>query len=545
MHIQLGIDADGALRNLRYAFTDRFTLVSELLQNARRAQARQIVVEHDPAARRLSVHDDGHGITDFRQLLQVHSSGWDTALQALEHPFGVGFAKCLFAATRCVVHSRHLRADIDTAAALRQIPCDVLATDTVCEGTHIELHGVDLPDLAERMETLCQGFPVDVRFNGIWLRRRHAVDKLVFETTPIGAVHLAGRHDGKATRGTLVFLQGFCVSAPAYLECDRVNIVHLDPAAFTARLPDRDQLIDADQQLERVRAQLRDCWRQVLEREQARMDAAAFAATFYNAMRCWNHLALLDGMDALPRELFERIGGYPVQTPAFFRSFMDPVAVPPCRDDIASGTVRVVALDPLHPQNAAHWMLARALRWLVVKPYGLDASHWLQRHIDPLDMLPADVEPVEPLAHAWFEGRRCRVRLVLCRAVHIRIGAHEAEVLDAGVVHADSILLPLGECSGEPVRQFCDFLDERDQHQDAHMAADRDALAEQLRHLRSTDARATLAALLAELRLGSYPLLHGKAFALRVGTGAAPGCSVDDLADVDGDPTVGAAHAQR
>ena len=35
MEIQVRINSEGALRNQRHAFTDRFTLVSELLQNAR------------------------------------------------------------------------------------------------------------------------------------------------------------------------------------------------------------------------------------------------------------------------------------------------------------------------------------------------------------------------------------------------------------------------------------------------------------------------------------------------------------------------------
>jgi hypothetical protein len=42
MQIQVRINEEGALRNQRYAFTDRFTLVSELLQNARRAGAMRI-----------------------------------------------------------------------------------------------------------------------------------------------------------------------------------------------------------------------------------------------------------------------------------------------------------------------------------------------------------------------------------------------------------------------------------------------------------------------------------------------------------------------
>lgn len=40
MKIQVRINEEGALRNQRHAFSNRFTLVSELLQNARRAGAR-------------------------------------------------------------------------------------------------------------------------------------------------------------------------------------------------------------------------------------------------------------------------------------------------------------------------------------------------------------------------------------------------------------------------------------------------------------------------------------------------------------------------
>ena len=50
MDIQVRINHEGALRNQRFAFTDRFTLVTELLQNARRAGATLIVIIHDEQA---------------------------------------------------------------------------------------------------------------------------------------------------------------------------------------------------------------------------------------------------------------------------------------------------------------------------------------------------------------------------------------------------------------------------------------------------------------------------------------------------------------
>ena len=103
MQIQVRINEEGALRNQRFAFTDRFTLVSELLQNARRAGATSIAINHDAEARTLTVSDNGRGIDDFQKLLTFNESGWDETTCDAENPFGVGFSKCLYAASRCIV----------------------------------------------------------------------------------------------------------------------------------------------------------------------------------------------------------------------------------------------------------------------------------------------------------------------------------------------------------------------------------------------------------------------------------------------------------
>ena len=168
MQIQVRINEEGALRNQRYAFTNRFTLVSELLQNARRAGAACIEIHYDAETQVLSVHDDGCGLEDFQKLLSFHESGWDAATAAEERPFGVGFSKCLYAATRCVVTSGDQRVDIDTEAALARalITVEQVPASEAINGTRVDLYGVDLPELGTRVEELCLGFPVAVLFNG-------------------------------------------------------------------------------------------------------------------------------------------------------------------------------------------------------------------------------------------------------------------------------------------------------------------------------------------------------------------------------------------
>ena len=80
---------------------------------------------------------------------------------------------------------------------------------------------------------------------------------------------------------------------PTYFQEGQVNVVHLDSRQFTARLPDREKLIDEDVQRKRVDAELKVCWRRTLEGAKSLLDAAHFVETYYAAMRsrvplsCW------------------------------------------------------------------------------------------------------------------------------------------------------------------------------------------------------------------------------------------------------------------
>lgn len=542
MKIQVRINEEGALRNQRHAFSNRYTLVSELLQNARRAGATLIEIQHDAAAQLLRVRDDGHGLTDFQKLLSLHESGWDAATCAEEQPFGVGFSKCLYAASRCIVASGHQKVDIDTEAALAKAMIDVEDCPEAVRGTLIELHGVDLPELAQQVETLCLGFPVPVWFNGQALSRRFAVENLATMPSPMGQVHLAGTRNGQHTRDTMVFLQGFCVLKPTWCSFDKLNVVHLDSRQFMARLPDRDKLIDEDQQRKRIDAELTACWRQTLELAKRQLSPTQFVDTYYAAMRAWGHLDLLNDIDVLPVDLFEQVVGYPIQDDSGEREYVQPVAAAPSRDEIESGSVTLVVLDWVNDDNAPQWMLARARGDLVFDWIGLHADHWARQHVVYLEDQVVQVEAIREEARTELEGRWVMPTVILCRAVRVRVGDRIAEIVDAGVCHEGVVYVPAGEHSGAPVRQLSSFTDEHDQFLDGDMDADREALADLIRHLRSVDPVDTLDSLLRELRLGKYPLLHGKTFQVTVGAGAAPGHSVE-LVGTDAALDAGEGHA--
>jgi len=529
MQIQVRINEEGTLRNQRYPFTDRFTLISELLQNARRAGATEIEINYDAASHILRVTDNGCGIADFQKLLSFNESGWNAATCAEERPFGVGFSKCLYATSRCIVASGRQSVDFDTSAALAKAPIDVMqiAEADAITGTRIELHGVDLPDLAARIETLCLGFPVPVLFNGKALQRRFAEAHLATMPSPMGTVHLTGTRDGKHSHHTMVFLQGFCVLNTGYSMLGPFNVVHLDSRQFMARLPDRDKLIDQDMQHKRIEAELKEGWRRILEVAKTQLPADRFVGIYYPAMRAWGHIDLLNDLDVLPRELFDAIVGYPIQDDASHRDYVKSVTAAPTREAIESGAVTIVDLDWLGDDNAARWMLARARDHLVFDWSGLHADHWAQRHVRYLEEEAVEVEALCEQTRTVLEGRWIWPTVILCEAVRIKVGSETVEITDAGVYHGDTLYIPTGETSGEPVRQASSFTDENDQFLENDLDADRDALADLIGRLRSVDPVQTLDSLLQELGLGSYPLLHGKSFHVSVGMGPAPGHSIE------------------
>ena len=518
MQVQVRINEEGALRNQRYAFTDRFTLISELMQNARRAGAQRIEIVYDEATGMLRVVDDGCGISDFQKLLTFNESGWDQETCAEERPFGIGFSKCLYSASRCVIASRHRKIDFLTGDALARKPIDVIEIEHHPH-TAIELHDVRLPGLAYRLQTMCSGFSVPVWFNGSALPRMHAIGHLPFIPTSIGLVYLAGTGNGKHTAQTLVFLQGFCMMRPAYFDVGQVNVVHLDSRQFVARLPDRDKLIDEDDQKKRIDACLKSLWRQVLLDAKARLEAAALVDTYFEAMRGWGHLDLLNDIPLMPRSVCERIVGYPIQEGYEERDYLAPMAHCLSRREVEDGNAVLVSLDAVSSDNAAGWMLAKAKGYLVFSPASLHRDHWVQHYVRTIDDEAIRVTAVGEQCRVKLEGRWIWPWVILCDAVAITAGEDGVSIRDEGVYHDDAIFVPIGECSGEPVRQASDFIDSNDRFLEEDRDEDRDALADLIPRLRSVDPQAMLDSLLRELKLEKYPLLHGKTFQLTVGHG--------------------------
>jgi hypothetical protein len=515
--VAVRINEGKLLQNLRYAFSNRYTIVSELMQNARRAGARYVVVEYDAKAETLMVRDDGCGIEDFQTLFTFGESGWDASLVASETAFGLGFTKSLYAAKTCTVLSRGRAISFETAEALAQQPIAVKSVPTSSETTVI-LGGVALPEIDQRIVSLASGFPIPVIYNGAEQARTFAVDRMQTIDTAVGRVYLRGLADGKKpSTSSVLFLQGFRVDGKLHY-ADTENIVHLDPTQFPARLPDRDELIDADEQRRRVEKALKEVWRAKLLREKQQLTAARFVDDYFEAAKVWHLLDLFDDVPALPGSHFDVVSDYPYQEgygDADYRTHLDRLVT---QAEIASGQTVIVDLDSPCEENMAHWMFARACGWHVFGEPGLSKTHWIRLFVKPLEGLSCEVRIEEERVRAALEGTFVWPTVVMCKSYVIRLNGAEVRIANEALYwhEQDVLIVPDGESSGLGVRQVSSFIGENDHWHEEDQEHDQQALEDLIRLLRATDPLTTLDSLLSELHLERYPALWGKTFRLQV-----------------------------
>lgn len=516
--VTVRVSQRGALDNGRFAFTHKHTLVSELLQNARRAGATEIRIDYDPSAGTLTVTDNGRGIDDFQKLLTLNESGWDVELVSREHAFGIGFSSALYAARQCTVTSRGRRLAFETCDALAQRPLAVVDDPTADPRfTIVHLEGVALGDLTARIERLLAAFPLPVVFNGRRVARPYADDTLVCTETPVGRIHLHGYRSGTPGTGMLLVLQGFVVGEPAFWVGEPLDVVHLDPRRFIARLPDRTQLIDADEQTRHVSAAVRELWRSVLERRKAELPAAEFAERFFALARQHGHVDLFDDLALLPRQVCEEIVGYPVLEGYDARDYLRGLTTHIDWAAVERGEVRLAELDATAAQNIGYWMFARSRGHLLVHTARLSENHWGQRFVRRLQDEPIEVEVLGAARRAMFDGRFIWTRVVLCDRYAITVGDDRVEIGDQALFHDDRIIVPAGEHGGAAVRQASSYIDSDDRFCEDDLEADQAALARLIGHLREADPAATLRRLLAELPLANYPLLLTRRFLVTIG----------------------------
>lgn len=378
--LNLSFDTNHLMSGLKAAFSGKGSILTELMQNARRARATQIDVTLDETseAGTLVVEDDGDGIVDFQQLLTIAGSNWQSR-HVEETPFGVGFCAALLNAKKVIVESNGKALRCDTEAVLAGASVD-LEEGTRTRGTKVILIGMDTRAVERdlQQEGLADGFPVPIVLNGQPMARSCAEDAqdLSFRDSPVGKIHI----DPETLRAEpRCFLQGIPVDRfnPRYRS---KNVVHLDPAVFKGRFPDRRQLQNEAEALEAIAEACHAVQVAVLEQRAKTLANETFIKAHFNDALALAP-ALLNDIELLPGHCFhadkevarDRAECYnfrPSQVAFRFSKselFAAPVVV--AEEYGENGTVLATLTEALGGKMMLPEVFTR-----------LDAKHWLHEH---------------------------------------------------------------------------------------------------------------------------------------------------------------------
>lgn len=482
--VAMKVNPENLVKSLKLSFTNKTTFLGELMQNSRRANATQVVFEFIAETKILQVTDDGCGIDSIETLLTVAESGWDAETIAQEHPFGIGFLSALFACRHITVVSKGGRISVNTADILSFKPIEVAPVSNWDGITSITMIGVELglEQIEDMLDRLADGFPIPVKLNDEILDRKCAIDSgLDFVNTEVGAVYLDGINNPNITVTDFeVYLQGLPIyRSSSYISLNR-HVIHLDSSRFYARLPDRDKLIDEQD----VVALIKNVLKQELEKH---FKALKFIVPedefvrFYNTLKHWNFLSLLNDIPMVPREVLYVFDDYPVCDTNAYGDYMSNLDKALTKSEIEVREV-VSCIDNFNydmtGDGSAAYMFARN-RDSLVYDGGLDGDHWIHSMIRHLNDEELKIELVNESHKAFFEGEWTSAHVRFCDAYRIQIGNDVVEITDDAFYQGNdkdgSVIMPKGETTGYVLKQISSYRNEFDEFQESTHESDVDA----------------------------------------------------------------------
>lgn len=346
--VRATVDQRAFFKSMRHLFASSFSVMGELVQNGRRAQATKIAITCDEAARLITVSDDGVGIDNFDVLLDLARSGWESAeVQLVDKPFGMGFFACAFAAQSVKVYSKGKRLVFSQDDVIEQRALSVQEQseeERAAMGewtTRIELVGASRDLLGSqqqvhfkthsfetRIHHLVCGFPLPVTYNGTPLAQHASLPALrdVCEATSIGHVHAVFMH-AKPTRAaeltpahannTALYLQGLPIEAGPFgfnTHGSISYIVHLDSSQFTARMPDRSHLYDRDKNVARIWEEVGAVIRRHIVSQKDVLDPQDFVRKYWNPASKFNIRHVFNDVPFMPRREFLDVNTVAINT---------------------------------------------------------------------------------------------------------------------------------------------------------------------------------------------------------------------------------------
>ena len=321
---------DSIIAKLKNAFTSPGNVLSEAMQNARRAGATFVKVRYlDEDA--IAIEDDGHGIDDMSHFLTLAGSGWKSDLIDREGAFGMGSFSMLYYCDRLKVESNGFGIVANTEDLLQHKEVALFESD-VHKGTRIELFGYQISDvnnasrIEQELKVLASGFPIQVFYDETELLRPEALDSGLysFVETEIGLCSIhemnldydvmrdRGYQYLLGTKETQLYYQGLPVGGVT--KHGIKNIVHLNEDAFSVRVPDRDVLISHDDAVQQIESQIAQMWREKLKEARQHLGDKVFVEKLHKSVTYWQFKKILNDIDYLPPGVMFYLSGMPVMS---------------------------------------------------------------------------------------------------------------------------------------------------------------------------------------------------------------------------------------
>lgn len=466
--IQLKTDQNRLIANLRHAFNPS-SMLGELLQNARRAQAEEIhvTVEGDT----LTVSDDGIGIDNLQNLIFIAHSSWSEELQARENAFGLGALSTLYFADRLSVHSRDQAFTARTGQIISG-EAIVVYHKPYRAGTELRLEGVKPPQAGLDLRTwvgqellrLCEAFPVRVWFNGEEVPRPLTRPDRRWRETAMGKVrvNLSGSHTQWRC-----FLQGLPIGrVPSFCE----HQIILLPDDTLAKLPDRQHLLNEAQDHTRIQAAVSQAYREALIEKKAELAASEFCEHYAEICLNSSNADLLNDVPFIPRGWFRDWN----LEPAGFRRYWDHYRTEGvvCREAVEELGVWEIETDESDEPTAEVFL--EAAQAYLLQEQRLHSEHWLRqivRTIRPEDIQVRAGKTLHRDSEPWLGDYE--VELELVESLHVGLAGEPEHEVNA--VRKDHTLY-LTPAAGGPTELVCDYIfddryDEDRENEDARTIA--------------------------------------------------------------------------